>query len=129
MEYWLDKPISEGGLHLSRYYASLILTGFIILFILVFPQRAGRVSPGRIRRVMIEKGLAPLYAYFRWGIPGPAPAYRFSRLRSGPRTYLIDRTAPAHLGEFLPLICVRFRRFSCPDLLSEYFRNRRGLDP
>lgn len=37
---FLDKPISAGGLALSRYAASAALFGFIIACILVVPQRA-----------------------------------------------------------------------------------------
>jgi len=39
---FLDKPLNEGGLALSRPLASLALALFIILCILVLPQRAGR---------------------------------------------------------------------------------------
>ena len=39
---FLDKPINEGGLALSRYSASATLLVFIIACILVFPQRAAR---------------------------------------------------------------------------------------
>jgi uncharacterized membrane-anchored protein len=38
----LDKPVSSGGLALSRFYASAILVGFIIACIMLLPQRAGR---------------------------------------------------------------------------------------
>ncbi len=38
----LDKPVSQGGLHLSRPLASAILAIFIVGCILIFPQRAGR---------------------------------------------------------------------------------------
>lgn len=41
---FLDKPISAGGLALSRYSASAALTVFIIAFILIFPQRAAKGS-------------------------------------------------------------------------------------
>jgi uncharacterized membrane-anchored protein len=41
----LDKPIANGGLNISRYYASAILAVIIIAFVLVLPQRAGR-HPG-----------------------------------------------------------------------------------
>ncbi|MDX2168041.1 MAG: hypothetical protein SF182_13285 [Deltaproteobacteria bacterium] len=41
---WLDKPISEGGLALSRYSASAALLVFIALCILLFPQRAARTA-------------------------------------------------------------------------------------
>ncbi len=37
---FLDKPIHEGGLSLSRYTASAFLLIFIIACILIFPQRA-----------------------------------------------------------------------------------------
>jgi uncharacterized membrane-anchored protein len=37
---FLDKPVSHGGLALSRYLASAVLLGFIALCIAVFPQRA-----------------------------------------------------------------------------------------
>jgi uncharacterized membrane-anchored protein len=37
----LDKPVSHGGLALSRPLASAVLAAFIILCILVLPQRAG----------------------------------------------------------------------------------------
>ena len=41
----LDKPIENGGLALSRPLASAVIAAFIILCLLVFPQRAGR-HPG-----------------------------------------------------------------------------------
>ena len=41
----LDKPISQGGLHLSRPLASAAIAFFILGCILIFPQRAGR-HPG-----------------------------------------------------------------------------------
>lgn len=41
----LDKPVAHGGLALSRVYASALLAAFIIVCILVLPQRAGR-HPG-----------------------------------------------------------------------------------
>jgi uncharacterized membrane-anchored protein len=39
---FLDKPVSEGGLALSRYSASAALAGFIVVCILLLPQRAAR---------------------------------------------------------------------------------------
>jgi uncharacterized membrane-anchored protein len=42
---FLDKPIADGGLALSRPLASAILAGFILVCVLVLPQRAGR-HPG-----------------------------------------------------------------------------------
>ena len=36
---WLDKPLAEGGLHVSRLYASLILLAVIALGVLLLPQR------------------------------------------------------------------------------------------
>lgn len=39
---FLDKPLAEGGLALSRPLASLALALFILVSILVLPQRAGR---------------------------------------------------------------------------------------
>jgi uncharacterized membrane-anchored protein len=41
----LDKPVRDGGLALSRPLASAVLAAFIIVCILVLPQRAGR-HPG-----------------------------------------------------------------------------------
>ena len=38
----LDKPISAGGLALSRYAASAVLMGMMALCILIFPQRAAK---------------------------------------------------------------------------------------
>jgi uncharacterized membrane-anchored protein len=43
---FLDKPVSNGGLALSRPLASAILTAFILLCLLVLPQRAGS-HPGQ----------------------------------------------------------------------------------
>lgn len=40
----LDKPVAEGGLALSRYSASLVLLGFILVCIFVFPHRAAKKS-------------------------------------------------------------------------------------
>lgn len=39
---FLDKPVSGGGLELSRPIASAVLAAFIITCLLVLPQRAGR---------------------------------------------------------------------------------------
>jgi uncharacterized membrane-anchored protein len=38
---FFDKPISDGGLNISRPLASAIIAVFIVICILVFPQRAG----------------------------------------------------------------------------------------
>ena len=42
---FLDKPVSDGGLAFSRPLASAIIAAFIVLCILILPQRAGR-HPG-----------------------------------------------------------------------------------
>lgn len=39
---FLDKPVADGGLALSRFTASAVLLAFIIVSILVFPQRAAK---------------------------------------------------------------------------------------
>jgi uncharacterized membrane-anchored protein len=39
---FLDKPVNHGGLNLSRPIASAVIAAFIILCLLVLPQRAGR---------------------------------------------------------------------------------------
>jgi uncharacterized membrane-anchored protein len=39
---FLDKPIEEGGLELSRPLASAVIASFIILCLFVLPQRAGK---------------------------------------------------------------------------------------
>jgi uncharacterized membrane-anchored protein len=39
---FLDKPLAEGGLNLSRYLASGVLVALVIAGILIFPQRAGK---------------------------------------------------------------------------------------
>ena len=41
---FLDKPLSAGGLALSRYTASAALIAIMVACILIFPQRAGRAS-------------------------------------------------------------------------------------
>src|SRR3569623_1798704 len=41
----LDKPVAEGGLHISRLYASGILLAFIIAGIVLLPQRSARREP------------------------------------------------------------------------------------
>ena len=45
---FLDKPVSEGGLALSRPIASALIGAFIIACLLIFPQRPGQTS-GPIR--------------------------------------------------------------------------------
>jgi len=40
----LDKPVSDGGMNLSRPLASAIIAAFIVICILVLPQRAGTHS-------------------------------------------------------------------------------------
>ena len=44
---FLDKPVHNGGLALSRPLASAAIAGFIVLGLLVLPQRAGR-HPGAV---------------------------------------------------------------------------------
>ena len=44
---FLDKPLANGGLALSRYTASAALAAFMILCLLVLPQSAGKVTVGR----------------------------------------------------------------------------------
>jgi uncharacterized membrane-anchored protein len=41
---FLDKPLSAGGLALSRYSASAVLFAFILISILLFKQRAGKAA-------------------------------------------------------------------------------------
>ena len=41
----LDKPVAEGGLHISRLYASGILLAFIIACIVLLPLRSARREP------------------------------------------------------------------------------------
>ena len=41
---FLDKPVSHGGLALSRYTASAVLLAFIIACIFIFPQRAAKAG-------------------------------------------------------------------------------------
>ena len=43
---FLDKPVADGGLALSRPLASLVIALFIIVCLLVLPQRSGR-HPGQ----------------------------------------------------------------------------------
>jgi uncharacterized membrane-anchored protein len=43
---FLDKPVSDGGLALSRPIASAVIAAFILLCLLVLPQRAGQ-HPGQ----------------------------------------------------------------------------------
>ncbi|HTO84276.1 MAG TPA: hypothetical protein VMQ73_18775 [Methylomirabilota bacterium] len=43
---FLDKPLGEGGLALSRPLASALIAAFIIVCLIVLPQRAGR-HPGQ----------------------------------------------------------------------------------
>ena len=42
---FLDKPVDEGGLALSRPLATAVIAAFIVVCLLVFPQRPGR-HPG-----------------------------------------------------------------------------------
>ena len=39
---FLDKPVAEGGLHISRLYASGILLAFIVVCVALIPQRSAR---------------------------------------------------------------------------------------
>lgn len=45
----LDKPLANGGLAISRYYASAILTVLIVALIVLLPQRAGAHPSARER--------------------------------------------------------------------------------
>jgi uncharacterized membrane-anchored protein len=47
---FLDKPVAQGGLNLSRPLASAIIAVFILLCLLVLPQRAGQ-HPGHSAEV------------------------------------------------------------------------------
>ena len=37
---FIDKPVIQGGLNMSRYSSSAALVALIVVLILVFPQRA-----------------------------------------------------------------------------------------
>jgi uncharacterized membrane-anchored protein len=45
----LDKPATSGGFEISRYFASAILGGLIVVLIAVLPQRAGAI-PARVAK-------------------------------------------------------------------------------
>ena len=45
----LDKPLAEGGLAISRFYASAILAVLIVALIVLLPQKAG-APPGTCER-------------------------------------------------------------------------------
>lgn len=48
---YLDKPLSEGGLALSRPLASAVIAAFIVVCLFVLPQRAGRLpKPSELRQ-------------------------------------------------------------------------------
>jgi uncharacterized membrane-anchored protein len=47
----LDKPVADGGLAMSRFYASAILAALIVACILILPQKAGR-HPGERRQAV-----------------------------------------------------------------------------
>jgi len=44
---FLDKPVAQGGLSLSRYTASLALLVVMVALILIFPQRPASKAPSR----------------------------------------------------------------------------------
>jgi uncharacterized membrane-anchored protein len=48
---FLDKPVSQGGLAMSRPLASAVLAIFIIACVLLLPQRAGR-HPGQMKQAV-----------------------------------------------------------------------------
>jgi uncharacterized membrane-anchored protein len=48
---FLDKPVSDGGLNLSRPIASAVIAVFIVGCILILPQRAGR-HPGAAQQAL-----------------------------------------------------------------------------
>lgn len=43
---FLDKPMAQGGLAVSRLYASMILLALMVVGVLLIPQRAARTSTG-----------------------------------------------------------------------------------
>ena len=47
----LDKPHANGGLALSRFYASAILAAFIVACLLFVPQKAGK-HPGESQKIL-----------------------------------------------------------------------------
>ncbi len=59
---FLDKPVSHGGLALSRPLASAVIAAFIIVCLFVLPQRAGR-HPGQPQPAH-DLEIAPLSALF-----------------------------------------------------------------
>ena len=45
---FLDKPVSHGGLNISRPVASLVLLTLVIIMIAVFPQKAGKHPTSKV---------------------------------------------------------------------------------
>jgi uncharacterized membrane-anchored protein len=64
---FLDKPVSHGGLNLSRPLASTAIAAVIVVLLIVLPQRPGR-HPGR------EDGQTPVGAE-PVGVDDPEPAH------------------------------------------------------
>jgi uncharacterized membrane-anchored protein len=52
---FLDKPVSDGGMALSRPIASAVIAAFIVACVLILPQRAGR-HPGRSETAAQRQG-------------------------------------------------------------------------
>jgi uncharacterized membrane-anchored protein len=50
---FLDKPLNHGGLNLSRPLASAVIAVFILLCLLLLPQKAGR-HPEQSKRFVVE---------------------------------------------------------------------------
>ena len=74
----LDKPTAEGGLALSRFYASGILVALILACILMLPQKAGE-HPGACAELSKD-----------WSKPsgGAPPRHRTGRRQTGSRAAL-----------------------------------------
>jgi uncharacterized membrane-anchored protein len=45
---FIDKPVADGGLALSRPLASLVIAGVMVALLVVLPQRPGR-HPGQVK--------------------------------------------------------------------------------
>ncbi|HEY1439529.1 MAG TPA: hypothetical protein VGF65_01510, partial [Mycobacterium sp.] len=50
---FLDKPVSHGGLNLSRPLASAVIAAIIVALIILLPQRPGRHPGQKLRRTAV----------------------------------------------------------------------------
>jgi len=99
---FLDKPLSHGGLALSRPLASLVIVSFIVACILLLPQKAGtlprKVQTANCATKAVQRSRTQRHRKYGNKILDTAKKYRIKWIREFSSLALLRSTPTGFVG-------------------------------